>query len=198
MDALLREMEEYGERHHVPIIRPECREVFCRLIREERPGRVLELGTAIGYSTLLMAMYGAEDAEILSMELREERAAKAKEFIRRSPYGDRISVLHGDAAELLEHVAGPFDFVFLDAAKGQYARYFRRILPMLSARGTVVADNVLFRGYVSSGEKPPRRFRTIVKRLREYVELVRNTPGFATEILENGDGMAVSRRSGGC
>ncbi len=198
MEALLREMEDYGARHHVPIINAQARSAFCRILREERPHRALELGTAIGYSALLMAMLGADDIEIQSMELNEERAAAAREFIRRSPYKDRIVVMSGDAEKLLEDVRGPFDFVFLDAAKGQYGRYFRRILPLLSSRAVVVADNVLFRGYVRSEEKPPRRYKTIVKRLREYIELVNHTPGFVTEILEKGDGLAVSRRNGAC
>lgn len=194
MEALLREMEDYAQENHVPIINEGARDAFCRIICEERPHRVLELGTAIGYSALLMAGMGAEDIEVVSLELNEARAAKAKEFIRRSPYRDRIHVLYGDAAELLGSLHGPFDFVFMDAAKGQYPRYFRQILPLLEKRAVVLADNVLFRGYVLSKEKPPRRFKTITKRLREYIGLVQNTPGFTTEILPEGDGLAVSRR----
>ena len=119
MEELLREMEAYAEEHHVPIINEEARGAFCRLLRRERPHRVLELGTAIGYSALLAAMLGARDVEILSMERNEARAERARAFIRRSPYRDRITVMSGDAAELLNTLSGPFDFVFLDAAKGQ-------------------------------------------------------------------------------
>ncbi len=194
MEDLLREMEDYAVEHHVPIIYGKARDAFCRILRREKPHRVLELGTAIGYSTLLTAMLGAEDIEILSVERNEVRVEKAKEFIRRSPYGDRITVLSGDATGLLETLAGPFDFVFLDAAKGQYPRYFRRIEPLLADRAVVLADNVLFRGYVLDGKKAPRRFRTIAKRLREYVEMIQHAPGFVTEIWKDGDGLAVSRR----
>ena len=193
MEELLREMEAYAEAYHVPIINERAREAFCRILRRERPHRVLELGTAIGYSALLTAMLGADDVKVLSMERNEARAEKAREFIRRTPYGERITILEGDAAELLKTLQGPFDFVFLDAAKGQYPRYFRQIQPLLAERAVVLADNVLFRGYVTGG-RAPRRFRTIAKRLREYVEMVRCEPGFTTEILEDGDGLAVSRR----
>ena len=194
MEDLLREMEDYAVEHHVPIIYGKARDAFCRILRREKPHHVLELGTAIGYSALLTAMLGAEDIEILSVERNEARAERAKEFIRRSPYGDRITVLSGDATGLLETLAGPFDFVFLDAAKGQYPRYFRRIEPLLADRAVVLADNVLFRGYVLDGKKAPRRFRTIAKRLREYVEMIQHAPGFVTEIWKDGDGLAVSRR----
>lgn len=196
MKALLEEMESYALEHHIPIIRERERHAFCRIVEEAKPHRILEIGTAIGYSAILMAMFAAEDVEVVSLERMEDRAAKAEEFIGRSPYRDCIKVMTGDAADLLGMLQGSFDFVFIDAAKGQYARYFRRILPMLSARAVVLADNVLFRGYVCSDVKPPRRYKTIVKRLREYLDLVRHTPGFATELLEDGDGMAVSRRLG--
>ncbi len=196
MEALLGEMESYALEHYIPILREKERHAFCRIVEEAKPHRILEIGTAIGYSALLMAMFGAEDVEVVSLERKEDRAAKAKEFICRSPYRDHITVMTGDAAELLRMLQGPFDVVFIDAAKGQYVRYFRRILPMLSARAVVLADNVLFRGYVCSDVKPPRRYKTIVKRLREYLDLVRHTPGFATELLEDGDGMAVSGRLG--
>ena len=102
----------------------------------------------------------------------------------------------GDAAELLTSAApqaAPYDFVFIDAAKGQYLDYLRKVEPLLADEAVILADNVLFRGYVRSAEKPPRRFRTIVKRLREYIRVVTETPGYATEILENGDGLAVTR-----
>ena len=196
MEELLHEMESYAREHHVPIIREKERRAFCRIVREERPHRVLEIGTAIGYSALLMARFGAEDVEIISLELDESLAARAREYIRRSPCRDRIVVLSGDAAELLGRLHGPFDFVFIDAAKGQYPCYFRKILPLLSKRAVVLADNVLFRGYVFSSGKTPRRFRTIAKRMREYLGMIRNTAGFVTEILEDGDGLSVSRRIG--
>ena len=126
--------------------------------------------------------------------LSEERAALARAFIARSPYADRIELLQGDAGELLTELTGKYDFVFIDAAKGQYVDYFEKIQPLLTEDATIVADNVLFRGYVMGTEKAPRRYRTIVKRLRQYIELTSHAAGYTTEIFARGDGLAVSRR----
>mgnify|MGYP002555139496 CR=1 FL=1 len=115
-------MEAYAAEHHVPIINENGRQVFLSVIRDLRPHRVLEIGTAIGYSALLLAANGAADAHVTTLELSEERAALAHGFIARSSYADRIEILQGDAGELLTKLAGPYDFVFIDAAKGQYVR----------------------------------------------------------------------------
>lgn len=194
-EALLREMEAYAAENHVPIINENGRKAFLKVIREKKPQRVLEVGTAIGYSALLLAANGAEDIEITTLELSEERAKTAQNFIDRSPYRDRIRILQGNAGDLLLTLTGPYDFVFIDAAKGQYVDYFHKIQPLLAEKCTIVADNVLFRGYVRGEKKAPRRYRTIVKRLREYIELTSQTEGFTTEILENGDGLAVTTRT---
>ncbi|MBQ1868707.1 MAG: O-methyltransferase [Selenomonas sp.] len=190
-------MEQYAAENHVPIINERGRKAFLQVVREQKPHRVLEVGMAIGYSTLQIAVNSADDVKITTMELSEERVKTARSYIARSGYDDRIRILTGDAGELLAHEAvqdAPFDFVFIDAAKGQYVDYFHKIEPLLSDSAVILADNVLFRGYVCSEEKPPRRFKTIVKRLREYLELVTKTPGYSTVILENGDGLAVTRR----
>lgn len=197
MQELLQEMEAYAQREHVPIINERGRRAFVQVIEKVKPHRVLEIGTAIGYSALLMAMHGAEDIAITTLELSEERARLAAAYWQRCPYRECISLQVGDAGRLLEEMAPPtggYDFVFIDAAKGQYVDYFRKVQPLLSPQAVIVADNVLFRGYVLGEEKPPRRYRTIVKRLREYLALASDTPGFETEIMENGDGLAVTYR----
>ena len=142
----------------------------------------------------MLAANGAEDVRVTTLELSEARAALARAFIARSPYADRIELLQGDAGELLTKLAGKYDFVFIDAAKGQYVDYFEKVQPLLTADATIVADNVLFRGYVMGTEKAPRRYRTIVKRLRQYIELTSHAAGYTTEIFARGDGLAVSRR----
>lgn len=197
MELLFREMEQYAAENHVPIINERGRKAFLQVVREQKPHRVLEIGMAIGYSTLQIAANSAEDVTITTMELSEERVNTARSYIARSPYANRIRILSGDAGELLTEEAAkdaPFDFVFIDAAKGQYVDYFHKIEPLLADSAVILADNVLFRGYVCSEEKPPRRYKTIVKRLREYLALVTETPGYSTVILENGDGLAVTRR----
>ena len=196
MDELLREMEGYAALHHVPIINERGRQAFLQVVQEAKPHRVLEIGTAIGYSSLLMAQNGAADIDITTLELSDERIKTAQGYIDRSAYADRIHIMGGDAAEnllKLQLTGQEFDFVFIDAAKGQYVDYFHKIQPMLADKAVILADNVLFRGYVKGDVPTPRRFKTIVKRLREYIELV-SQPPYVTEILENGDGLAVTRR----
>ena len=196
MEELLREMEDYAALHHVPIINERGRQAFLQIVQEARPHRVLEIGTAIGYSSLLMAQNGAADIDITTLELSDERIKTAQGYIDRSAYADRIHIMGGDAAEnllKLQLTGQKFDFVFIDAAKGQYVDYFHKIQPMLTENAVILADNVLFRGYVKGDVPTPRRFKTIVKRLREYIKLV-SQPPYVTEILENGDGLAVTRR----
>jgi predicted O-methyltransferase YrrM len=189
-------MEGYAALHHVPIINERGRQAFLQVVQEAKPHRVLEIGTAIGYSSLLMAQNGAADIDITTLELSDERIKTAQGYIDRSAYADRIHIMGGDAAEnllKLQLTGQEFDFVFIDAAKGQYVDYFHKIQPMLADKAVILADNVLFRGYVKGDVPTPRRFKTIVKRLREYIELV-SQPPYVTEILENGDGLAVTRR----
>ena len=196
MEELLREMEDFAALHHVPIINERGRQAFLQVVQEARPHRVLEIGTAIGYSSLLMAQHGATDIDITTLELSDERIKTAQGYIDRSAYAGRIHIMGGDAAEnllKLQLTGQNFDFVFIDAAKGQYVDYFHKIQPMLATKAVILADNVLFRGYVKGDVPTPRRFKTIVKRLREYIELV-SQPPYVTEILENGDGLAVTRR----
>ena len=196
MEELLREMEDYAALHHVPIINERGRQAFLQIVQEARPHRVLEIGTAIGYSSLLMAQNGAADIDITTLELSDERIKTAQGYIDRSAYAGRVHIMGGDAAEnllQLQLTGQKFDFVFIDAAKGQYVDYFHKIQPMLTENAVILADNVLFRGYVKGDVPTPRRFKTMVKRLREYIKLV-SQPPYITEILENGDGLAVTRR----
>lgn len=192
-EGLLREMEAFAKEQHVPIIWESGRQAFLDTIGEVRPHRILEIGTAIGYSALLLLAHGAEDAEVTTLELSPERFRQAQAYIARSPYAGRVHQLLGNAGELLTQLEGPFDLVFIDAAKGQYPDYLHKVLPLLTPDAVILADNVLFRGYVRGGIPAPRRFRTIVKRLRQYIDEVEQLPHAQTEILEHGDGLAVTR-----
>ena len=187
MEALFKQMEDFAKENKVPIINENGRKVFIEIIKKYKPQRVLEIGTAIGYSALLTTYYGAENAKIISLELDEERAKQAQDFINQSAYKEQIEIILGDAAENIEKLDKnyKFDMVFIDAAKGQYPDYLQKVLPLLADDGIILADNVLFRGYVMSEEKPPRRYKTIVKRLREYIAMVNDKDKFATEIFEN-------------
>lgn len=196
MEALFKQMEDFAKENKVPIINENGRKVFIEIIKKYKPQRVLEIGTAIGYSALLTTYYGAGNAKIISLELDEERAKQAQDFINQSAYKEQIEIILGDAAENIEKLDKnyKFDMVFIDAAKGQYPDYLQKVLPLLADDGIILADNVLFRGYVMSEEKPPRRYKTIVKRLREYIAMVSDKDKFTTEIFENGDGLALTKR----
>lgn len=196
MNKLLETMELYAKEHRVPIINERGREVLLALVRAKKPRRVLEIGTAIGYSTLLIAANSGEPVEIVTLELDEKRAELAAGFIAQSAYASNITILTGDAGVLLTGLAGRFDLVFIDAAKGQYPDYFRKAERLLADGGVIAADNVLFRGYVMGEAAPPRRYKTIVSRLRKYIEMATNHPSFTTKIYEDGDGLAVSYHRG--
>lgn len=189
---VINEQRIYAMLHNVPILRESEVRLFTDLIDMYKPQSILEVGTAIGYSTILMASCMAKDGHITTMELDQERHEKAKEFIAQTPYKDKIELLQGDASVLLDNLEGTYDMVFLDGPKGQYLHQLKKILPHLSENAVILADNVMFRGYVESEEAPPKRFRTIVKRLREYLEFVRNKELFNTTIYQMGDGMSIS------
>ena len=192
---LLKEMQAYGTDNSIPIINEKGMPVLLEMVRKKRPHRVLEIGTAIGYSTLIIASEAADDVLIDTLELSADRAAVAGEYIARSVYRDQVKIHVGDAGKSILSLTGKYDFVFIDAAKGQYPDYFRKLYPLLTDDAMIVADNVLFRGYVMGDDSEcPRRFRTIVKRLREYISLVTTNKELSTVIREDGDGLAVSQR----
>ena len=163
---ILNEQRIYALLHDVPILRESEVELFEDLISLYKPKRVLEVGTAIGYSSLLLAKHMDKEGQLISIELDDIRHGMAKHFISQSDYADRMTLLQGDATELVDTIEGPFDLVFLDGPKGQYLKQLEIIEPKLSDGAVVLADNVLFRDYVRGGKEPPRRFKTIVKRLQ--------------------------------
>lgn len=194
LGQLLREMEDYAASHYVPIIKRQERELFRKIVQECQPRHILEIGTGIGYSTLLLADFTSEETSIVTIEQNARRIALSSDFIGRSPYAHRISMETGDAAEVLPRLRGSFDLVFMDASKGQYVDYFRKMQHLLSEEAVILADNVLFRGYVLSGEWPPHEIRSMVMHLREYLDIVMHTEGLSTTLYEEGDGLAVTRR----
>lgn len=196
MDLLLKKMEEYAKKYRVPIINENGKRVLVSVIGEKKPKKVLEIGTAIGYSALLIAQHSDPEIKILSLELDEQRAEVASSFLSESSYEDKIEIRQGDAAQILNTLTDFYDVIFIDAAKGQYPYYFKQALSLLAKDGVIIADNVLFRGYVESSEKPPRRYKTIVNRLREYIKMATEHPEFETKIHHDGDGLAVSYHRG--
>jgi predicted O-methyltransferase YrrM len=193
---VLTAMEQYALIHHVPIINRESAQLLQQITVKAVPISVLEIGTAIGYSTLLLANAMAANGRITTVELDEQRLAIAKQFLAQAGVLDKIQFIAGNAGEVLPGLIGSYDLVFIDAAKGQYLDYLHKVMDKLSTGAIVIADNVLFRGWVLNNQAPPRRFRTIVKRLNAYLEFVSNDPRFETVIHEIGDGIAVSHYQG--
>ena len=183
----------YAAAAAVPIIRAREAAAFSRVIQERNPKIVLELGTAIGYSAIFIASV-APDAEIYTIEISHDMAEKAREYFAMAEpeIRDRIHLLEGDAGEILADWSRDrlIDVAFLDAAKGQYPDYWRKLQPVLSDKA------VVYHGYVDGPykDKVPRRQRTIAKRLREYIQLITEDPSYETKVYREGDGLAVSRK----
>lgn len=189
----------YAAAAAVPIIRAREAAAFSRIIHERNPKVVLELGTAIGYSALFIASV-APEAEIYTIELSHDMAEKAREYFAmvEPEIRERIHLLEGDAGEILAdwNQEKMIDVAFLDAAKGQYPDYWRKLQPVLAEHAVVLADDVLYHGYVDGPykDKVPRRQRTIAKRLREYIDMVTTDQSYETVIFREGDGLAVSKK----
>ncbi|BCB04925.1 O-methyltransferase [Bacillus sp. KH172YL63] len=194
---LLAEMEQYAEVHNVPIMELVGMEALLGMLRIQQPKKILEIGTAIGYSALRMAD-ALPDTRIVTLERDEERYEAAQAFLTRSDDGERVTPLFGDALELSQKVAefGPFDAIFIDAAKGQYLKFFELYAEMLSDDGVVYSDNVLFKGLVAEEEVEQKRIRNMVKKLQNYNVWLMNHEDFDTSILPVGDGIAISKKRG--
>ena len=175
----------------VPILRAGEREAFLAACASARPRRILEVGTAVGFSALLMAERCPE-AEIDTIETDLARHARAVRAVREAGCEDRVRCHLGDAADVIPRLAGPYDFLYLDGPKGQYIAHLRLAEPLLAPRAVVAADNVLFRGLVRSAGPVPHRWRTLVVRLRDYLAYVETA--YDTTIHPEGDGLAVSRK----
>lgn len=192
MTELFEEMKDYAVAHEIPVLRDAEIPLLQNIVSRAKPARILEIGTAIGYSALHMAPLLAPGGQIVTIELNRDRVATAKAFIDRTPYKQCITLLDGDATALLDTLQGPWDLVFLDGPKGQYSRQLVKLLPQLAPQAVVVADNILYHGMLRIKGTIPHKHRTIVMRLREYMKLVTEDSRFKTVFYENGDGMTVS------
>lgn len=189
----LEELEQYAIRHRVPIIRREMQSFIKVLLAVTKPARILEVGTAIGFSTLLMCEYGPENLEMFTIENYEKRIPLAKDNFRKAGREKQITLLEGDAGEILKNLEGSFDFVFMDAAKGQYIHWLPDVLRLMHPGSVLVSDNVLQEGdIIESHYLVERRNRTIYKRMREYLYELKHHPLLSTTILPLGDGATVS------
>jgi predicted O-methyltransferase YrrM len=190
--GLLRDLEEYAKEYHVPIVTPQVAQLLIVLGRIVKPERILEVGTAIGYSSILLAGILAPGGRIDTIERKDEMLMKAHENIKRAGLEQTISVIAGEAQEVLECLDKRYDMIFLDAAKGQYPEFLPECLRMLKSGGLLVSDNVLYKGMITGEEPVVRRKRTIVNRMRTYLDMLCNNPLLDTSVLTVGDGVALS------
>lgn len=189
----LEELEKEAIDTYVPIIRKEMQTFLKWMLAVKRPMRILEVGTAIGFSALLMAEYNPVDGKITTIENYEKRIPIAKENFKKAGREEQITLLEGDAADWLKQLDGPFDFIFMDAAKGQYIHFMDDVIRLLALDGILVSDNVLQDGdIIESRYVVTRRNRTIHKRMRDYLYQLTHHPKLQTTVLPLGDGVTLS------
>jgi predicted O-methyltransferase YrrM len=192
---ILDTIEQEALETYVPIIRKEMQNFLKLLLAMQRPMRILEVGTAVGFSAILMAEYGPKECQIVTIENYEKRIPIAKNNFVRARKETQITLMEGDAAEVLPTIEEPFDLIFMDAAKGQYIHFMPEVMRLLKKGGVLVSDNVLQEGdIIESHYIVERRNRTIYKRMREYLYELTHREDLVTAILPVGDGITVSTR----
>mgnify|MGYP000378211269 FL=1 len=190
-------IEKEAIRDDVPIIRKESGELLRILLQIKKPEKILEVGAAIGFSSVFMGENTGKNAHITTIENYEKRIPIARENFRRAGKEDKITLIEGDATEVLAEMEGTFDFIFMDAAKGQYIHYLPNVLRLLSDGGCLVSDNVMQDGdIIESRFAVERRNRTIHARMREYLYELKHREDLVTSIIPLGDGVAVSIKQG--
>ncbi len=188
----LEKIKEKALNDHIPIIMDDTLEVMEKYLKEEKPKRMLEIGTAVGYSAICFTDFLSEDGVIDTIEREHERVLEAKENIKKAEVEEKINIFEGDAVEILPTLNNKYDAIFIDAAKGKYPFFLKEALRMINPNGIIFADNILYKGYVLSDYNKHKQ-RTAVRNLREYIKEVSENPDLETEILEVGDGLAVSK-----
>lgn len=189
----LNEIEDEAKKTNVPIIRTEMQSLLKFLLAMKRPVSILEVGCAIGFSALLMSTYAPENCHITTIEKYEKRIPIARENFRRAGKEKEITLLEGDATDILKELSGPYDLIFMDAAKGQYIHFMPDVLRLLPAGGLLISDNVLQEGdIIESRYAVTRRDRTIHSRMRDYLYELTHHPQLETVILPVGDGVTLS------
>ena len=189
----LQELETKALAGRVPIIRREMQSFMKMFLALNQPKRILEVGTAIGFSTLLMCEYGTKDLEIVTIENYEKRIPIAKANFKEAGRESQITLLEGDAGQILKELDGSFDMIFMDAAKGQYINWLPDVMRLMRKGSVLISDNVLQEGdIIESHYLVERRNRTIYKRMREYLYELKHNPALITSIIPLGDGVTVS------
>ena len=188
----LEKIKEKALQEHIPIIMDDTLEIIEKYMKERKPKRILEIGTAVGYSAMCFSEFLATNGKIDTIERDAERAKEAEENFKKVEVEEKINLYVGDAVEILPTLDEKYDMIFIDAAKGKYPFFLKEALRMINNNGIIFADNILYKGYVLSDYNKHKQ-RTAVRNLREYLKEVSENPNLETEILEVGDGLAVSK-----
>ncbi len=189
----IEEIKKKALENHIPIIMDDTLEVVGKILEKIKPKKILEIGTAVGYSAIKFSEYLNENGYIDTIERDEERVKEANQNIKDLGLDEKIHIFEGDALEILPTLAGPYDVVFIDAAKGKYPIFLSEALRMLANNGIIIADNILYKGYVMSDYNKHKQ-RTAVRGLREFLKNLNENENLTTEIIEVGDGLAISRK----
>lgn len=192
--GILKELEDFAKENQVPIVQKETAKFLEFMVSLNKPKRILELGTAIGYSSILMYNASTKDTKIKTIERSPEMIELAKKNIIKYNLNDNIEIIEGDCLDALKELQGEFDLIFMDAGKGHYNHFLPECLRLLSKDGIIIADNVLFRGMVATDDLVKRRKITIVKRMRSYLEMVSKDEKLITTVIPMGDGIALTKR----
>ncbi len=188
----LLKIKEEALKEHIPIIMDDTLNVIEETLKDKKVNNLLEIGTAVGYSAICFSEFLSENGKIDTIERDTERVKKAKINIKRAEVEDKINILEGDAVETLPTLNNKYDVVFIDAAKGKYTFFLNEALRLIKPNGIIFADNILYKGYVMSDYNKHKQ-RTAVRNLREYIKEITENPKLETEILETGDGLAISK-----
>lgn len=188
----LNKIKQKALEEHIPIIMDDTLEVVDKILKEIKTQKILEIGTAVGYSAMCFSEYLQENGTIDTIERDKQRVEEAKTNIEKVGVSNKINIYEGDAVEILPTLNEKYDAIFIDAAKGKYPFFLKEALRMLKPNGVILADNILYKGYVMSDYNKHKQ-RTAVRNLREYIKEVTEDPNLETEILEVGDGLAISK-----
>lgn len=189
----LMKIKQKALEEHIPIIMDDTLEVISKILKENKPKRILEIGTAVGYSAICFSEYLEDNGIIDTIEREHDRVLQAKENIKLAEVENKINILEGDAVEILPTLNNLYDIVFIDASKGKYPFFLKEALRMLGKQGIILADNVLYKGYVMSDYNKHKQ-RTAVRNLREFLAELQQNEELETEVLEVGDGLAIAKR----
>lgn len=188
----MKELEKYAEEYNVPILEKASLNFISKYIKENNVKTILEIGSAIGYSAINMALV-SEDIHITTLEKDDTRYLEALKNIKKFELEDRITLILADALNI--DIDGKFDLIFIDAAKGQYKQYFDKYCSKLNVYGTIISDNISFHGLVESKEKIEKKnLRKLVEKIKDYIEFIKTHKEFNTKFYKIGDGLSVSRR----